>query len=236
MTTDILVSTITAILVFILGEFFVWFRNQRLAHNETKTYKEVIMNWITFMETPITQQTKALEDFVKQIKKQDIYPKSLGTISFLADKVDNLPLESYISTFIINSEFKKSNKQEYTLQYLTHSMVNQFRYLVDMERGIKESFNGYKQYFDNVTKEWFVYWQQFSDFLKDNSWAMSKECPDYIKAIKNTTVDEKHNIPELAPIINNIIELTVSEMHVNPQNKYAISFLSYFTTSAKNYY
>ncbi|GHT65222.1 hypothetical protein AGMMS50239_24480 [Bacteroidia bacterium] len=224
MTTEILVSTITAITVFFLGEVFVWFRNKKQAYNDTKTHKETILNWITFMESPITDQTKELESFIEKIKTQDIYPQSLGTISFLADKVDNLPLESYILTFIINSKYKKGKKEKHTLQYLTHSIINQFRYLVNMEIGLKESFRGYKQYFENLTKEWFIYWQQLSDFLKDNSLAMSKECLDYLKAIKNTTVNEKHNIKELEPIINSIIELTVKEMHVNPQNKYAFSF------------
>jgi hypothetical protein len=157
-----------------------------------------------------------------------VNPKPLGIGTLYANKIDNIALEKIISVFLINSKIK-NDKKDISLQQLNFILVSQFHFLMSVENELRIVHTEYRQYFDTITKEWNFYWQQLTEFFKNNIAENSK----FLSEIQGQGIQESNNILEAKTVINQLLEITRSEFVENPQNNYAKNLHSIFQRQQK---
>jgi hypothetical protein len=154
----ILVPTIVTIIVFLLGQILVWFRDQKGKVAETKNYRSVIFKWIASSSKSIKQFANALHDFVDRMSKsENMMPEALAINLTSIDKLKDLKIDSYIKTLVINSRAKyvtRKKSDENHDDAMVFKLVSQIDFLCAIRASIRESYDSYQKQILALQKEW----------------------------------------------------------------------------------
>ena len=225
----IFVPAIITLIVFILGQLIVWYRNQRSIQNETKNYKKIVLCWADLIRVPIERQIDELNELADRIRSSDVlHPEGFYMNKMLADKVDSISIDRFISTFMINT---KAMCNENLNDKMTFNLVSQFNYLVQMEKTIIDTYNAYVKEsqdimdnwnmgFNKLTKcidEWFVRIDAKHEYfgLKQRVVFISMSWKRSIVGESSTMVNSMENF------ITPLTEITTEVLNQNVNNEFA---------------
>jgi len=152
----ILVPTIATIIVFLLGQFFVWMRDQKGKVADTEDYRLVIFKWIASCEESITKLSTAINSFIGEMSKSDnIMPERLEINVITIGKLKDIKIDRYVKTLIINSKKKKnicSNSK--SNDRMVFNIISQIDYLYAASPSILETYDSYQKQVLTLQKEW----------------------------------------------------------------------------------
>lgn len=147
---QILIPTITTILVFIVGQIIIWFRNQNKKYNEVKNYQNVILSWIDLIQTPVMQQVQLCRDFaVRMASSSSIQPERFSVKKMLANKLNTISVERYIYTFMINTKNPKGENDK-----MIFNLISQVDFLASIESDIVKKYKEYHNQILELMNEW----------------------------------------------------------------------------------
>lgn len=146
----ILIPTIVTIILFFLGFMISWTKKKFEKFSEIKSYRELILEWVNLAEKPIEKQIERCKDFSIRVgSSQELQPEILEYNNFLIEKIETIPIERYINTFVINSRGVKKDK--YTK---TYNLISQFDYINRAQKEMLSYYEKYHEYCNELLNEW----------------------------------------------------------------------------------
>lgn len=146
----ILIPVLVTISLFFLGHVIGWIKLKYEKFKETKEYREMILEWINLVEKPIKTQIVSCKKFAEQVgSSQDLQPEVLEYNNFIIEKIETIPVERYIKTFVINT--KGDKKEKYKQIY---NLISQFDYLKKVQKEMLDYYEKYHSYCEDLMNEW----------------------------------------------------------------------------------
>ncbi|MBV5282717.1 MAG: hypothetical protein JZU53_09840 [Paludibacter sp.] len=225
----ILIPALITLAVFLLGQIIIWFRNQKNIQNETNNYKKIILSWADLIKKPVEKQVSECRDLSLRIRNsQTINPERFGLIKMLANKVDSISIERFISTFMINSTNPKvDNKNE----KMTFHIVSQLDYLMSMEKSIAETYKAYQDEINMIMDQWNDKFFTLTKIIDDWSKKINNqhEYSNFQQELRRISVNWTRTAPDgrstmihsVNQLITPLSALVSAELNANINNEYA---------------
>lgn len=218
------------LLVFVLGQIIIWYRSQTAMKNEVMNYRDIILTWIDLIQKPVEKQINSCRELSKNIaNSQDIQPERFVANKMLAEKVDSIGIERYISTFMINTTKPKEENQN---DLMTYNLISQFNFLKSIEPIIADTYKNYQTQIIELMMEWNNYFMKldeltsnWSKIIVDNKhpyFAFQQEIVkisnNWIKTAPNGRSTMVHSMNNLITPLGKIVGI---ELNANIKNEYA---------------
>ncbi|MDF9830164.1 hypothetical protein [Parabacteroides sp. PF5-6] len=231
----ILFPALITLMIFFLGEILKWYRKQEMKRNETKEYREVILNWIDLINNPIQKQIEACDKIAVDIlNSQNIHPERMEYRKMLADKIDSIGVDRFINTFMINSTAPKSDAKN---DKMTYNLVSQFNFLKSIEPNLSETYKEYQVQTLALMDEWNSEFMKLNDLT--SSWAVKAKNKSHPYFVFNSNVakivngyilksqqGENNTVNTINNLISPLTALTNDELANNLENEYAFEMSS----------
>lgn len=161
----IFIPAIISIAVFVIGQIIVWYRNQKAIQSETRNYRIVILNWIDLIKSSVDKQITSCRTLSQDIaKSQDIHPERFEYTKMLAEKVDSIGVDRFITTFMINSTSPKKSADN---NKMTFNLISQFNFLKAIEPNVAETYKSYQNQTLELMAEWNNYFMKLDQLTSD---------------------------------------------------------------------
>ena len=138
--------------VFVLASTLIFnlYLKKSSARNEINLYKELILNWIDLIQESIKNQIDALKDFGERIgNSYDIEAEKIELGQFHVKKLEDINLEKFANTFIINSTSIEPDANN----LMTFNLICNFSYLATIESEIKSYNDKYQEQMNLLIEE-----------------------------------------------------------------------------------
>lgn len=217
------------LLVFILGQIIVWYRTQTAIQNEVKNYRDIILTWIDLIQKPVELQINSCIKLSENIiNSQDIHPERFIANKMLAEKVDSIGIERYISTFMINTTIPREKNENDVMAY---HLISQFNFLKSIEPIIADTYKNYQTQILELMNEWNIYFMKLDELVSNWSKIISNNHPyftfqqkiintsnSWMKTAPNGRSTIVHSMNNLITPLSKIVEI---ELNTNIANDYA---------------
>lgn len=227
----ILIPAVIALLVFIVGQLIVWYRNQKGIQNETKHYKRIILGWAELIKNPIEQQVAECRDLSDRIKiSENLVPEKFNMVKMLANKVDNISIDKYISTFLLNTTNSK-NEDDYKNEKMTFNLISQYSYLSSIEGNISETYKSYQTEINKIMEEWNEKFYILTKIIDDWTQKINEgdDLFDFRQNVRRISVNWVNTAPNgrstmtysMSQLVTPLSSLVDVELKSNMNNEYA---------------
>lgn len=225
----IFIPAIISIAVFVIGQVIVWYRNQKAIQSETRNYRIVILNWIDLIKSSVEKQITSCRTLSQAIaNSQDIHPERFEYTKMLAEKVDSIGVDRFITTFMINSTSPKKNEDN---NKMTYNLISQFSFLKAIEPNIAETYKSYQNQTLELMAEWNNYFMKLDQLTSDWTSKINSTHPygpfhAKVVDISNKWLQNAPNgrstmIYSMNHLITPLTSLVSEEIKKNANNEYA---------------
>ena len=146
----ILIPVIITISLFFIGQMITFVTKKLSKRSESVSYRELILEWVEILEKPITQQIESCKEFSKKIGNSlELQPEVLVYNNFLIEKIDSIPIERYINTFVINTYGCKKEKYK-----KTYNLISQFDFIKRAQDEMLAKYETYHKGSEELMEEW----------------------------------------------------------------------------------
>ncbi len=147
---SILIPTTVTIVVFLTGFFLNWLKSNYDKKRDIQSYRKLVLNWITKIEAGILEQSKSCISFSENfLEEKDIFIPKLRYTKLLVDRIVDVPLEKYISSFVINSKGLSNTNYDTTFKMIAH-----LDYVNNIEKQLKISYESLQKEVRLLVEEW----------------------------------------------------------------------------------
>lgn len=227
----ILIPALITLIVFVVGQLIVWYRSQKIIQNETKTYKKIILGWADLIKTTIGQQVEECKGLSERIKNsENLIPEKFMMIKMLANKVDNISIDKYISTFLLNTT-KPKNDEENKNEKMTFNLISQYSYLTSIESNISETYESYQLEINKIMEEWNEKFYILTKIIDDWTQKIKEEDDlfEFRQKVRQISVNWVNTAPNgrstmihsVNQLITPLSALVDEELKANMSNEYA---------------
>lgn len=231
----ILIPALITLLVFFCGELIKWYSKQKAIQNETRSYRTTILNWIDLINEPIQKQIDSCNKLSTDIADSpDIHPERFEYQKMLADKIDSISIDRFITTFMINSTSPEKDAQN---DKMTYNLVSQFDFIKSIESNLSETYKSFQIQTLALMDDWNKEFMRLSDLT--SNWTIEiidKEHPYFsfhesvIHITTNYMAKAQNGENRTLDSFNNLIiplsQLVNDELKVNIKNEYAFEMSS----------
>jgi len=226
----ILIPVLVTIFLFFIGHIIGWIKNKYEKFKETKEYREMILEWINILENPIKTQIVSCKKFAEQVgSSRDLQPVVLEYNNFIIEKIETIPFERYVKTFVINT--KGDKKEKYKQIY---NLISQFDYLRNVQKEMLDFYEKYHSYCEELMNEWNTNFINFDTIVEKHTLDTKAQSittdPFHLKILEiviqwgRNSVDGQSSVQNsMIHLINPMSDLVSQELKDNPINEYAYS-------------
>lgn len=127
------------ILIFIIGLIANWFIKKYERKREILSFHSTITIWLNNISLPISKQISKINEFTLQISNYNDEPeKEFNTYPLLADKINEISLNRYIETFVLNTAGNYDMKSKEVF-----NMISSLKFIEQSENLISTLYERY---------------------------------------------------------------------------------------------
>lgn len=226
----ILIPAIVSIIILFLSQIFTWYFKKRERQLEIQSYRNAILSWIGLIELSVTKQIKACREFAKALEdSKNINTERFTYIKILSGKIDDISIDKFINTFIVNSTHPLNSENN----EMTFNLVYHFSYLTAVEPEMSKTYSVYQDDLFSYMNEWNNSIIELDNLVSKYSRIINKNennslfsfhntiltlCNKWKLSAPNKTITAESTINDL---INPLTELVKQELSQNLNNEYA---------------
>jgi len=226
----ILIPVLVTILLFFIGYLIGWITTKYGKYKETKEYREMILEWIGLIEKPIQTQIDTCKKFAELVgSSEDLQPEVLEYNNFIIEKIETIPIERYIKTFVINT--KGNIKEKYKRIY---DLISQLDYLKKVQKEMLDYYEKYHSYCEELMNEWNTNFINLDAIVEkhtlENNVQDIPNDPFHLKILqivikwgRNSPNGQSSVKNSKLNLINPMVSLVSDELKIHPTNEYAYS-------------
>lgn len=230
---SILIPTLVTIIIFISGILISWFKRKSDIRQNLQSYRNVIFDWVGHVDSTVTDQAKRCCNFSKQVESnQDITPVRFSFTKLHVDKINQIPIDIYIKTFVLNATGDQSKNSK-----MNYKLVNHLHYLSDLQSQIPKTYDAYQHQSLQLIDEWNDYMGELDKLISNQSkFEVSnlEKRTDFLLHVRQLSINWMSNAPNgrssITFSIENLIEplknSVIKELKQNPSNDFAFNVSS----------
>ncbi|MDP2387879.1 MAG: hypothetical protein Q8M29_16015 [Bacteroidota bacterium] len=225
------IPIIVTISIFILTQLISWIKSKSEKRKEILSYRNIITQWVTLIESSITQQINACRDFSTRLTNStDIHPETFQYNKLQVEKVESISVDRYISAFVTNSTGAEEPNYR-----MTFSLISQFNFLKNIENEIPNIYSVYQKQTFEIMDEWNVNFRSLDSLISKQTVTV-RTTTNHPTAIFHTQVLQTANAwlngapngrSSVSYSMTNLIEplstFVKVELNTNPNNDYAFN-------------
>ena len=212
---SIVIPTAVTLIVFILSELVVYWRNKKQQQKDRKKYRNIVFQWCDVISPIITNQINACNSFSEILKASiDLQPESFVFTKSCVDKIKSIGADKLIEVFVMKPDGKVEKDKNATY---TYNIISQFEYLSFTEIIIDRHYNKYHELITDLQQQWNSLDDTLSEALND--------CTEdfYVKALElkiNALKTYKRNSSHdyLTNYVEPLIQIALSDKYLKTQN------------------
>ncbi|MDZ7691803.1 MAG: hypothetical protein U5K69_11870 [Balneolaceae bacterium] len=223
----ILIPAVITLIVFVLGIIIRWVVRKREKRQELRAYKNIILNWIEQIKKVVNRQVESCSNFSTQLSEaENIQAERLSYNKLLVDKIEQISIDKYVNTFVINSTGEPEKNYE-----MTFKIIGQLKFLQDIEEHIPSIYEAYQKQTEEIMKEWNSNFAHFDSLVSNQTKALASNNQndsfhsDVLKIANNWRAQAPNGRSSVTFTFSNLImplsSLINQELKQNSDNVYA---------------
>lgn len=150
---NLLIGILIPIAIFVLGLIYGYIKEKINKRKETKDFRDVVFYWVDTCQKSLKEQCDKFVLLAEKVKtSNDINPERLEYYAMSIYRLNQIPIEKYISIFAINSKRIDSQSSDEETKKVIYKLVSCLEFIVRAENAIKEQYEEYRSAYENLLK------------------------------------------------------------------------------------